>query len=214
MTKEQFIKKLNTELSFLSPEELENRLAFYSEMIDDRIEEGLSEEDAIAEIGDVDEIIAQLKADGMACKKHDSSNPYSNGTYEDPKSANSTPSKKKKTSAWAIVLISVGSPLWITLAIAAIAVILSVYIVIWAVVGSLWAIPIALVCACIGGMITGVALLATGSTLLGITLIGAAMACIGIAIFAGFGCYYLMRPVARLSKAIARLFIRKEKKDA
>ena len=214
MTKEQFIKKLNTELSFLSPEELESRLAFYSEMIDDRIEEGLSEEDAIAEIGDVDEIIAQLKADGLACEKTDNNNPCSDGTYASPKADNSAPSKKKKSSPWIIVLAAVGSPLWITLAAAAILVILSVYIVIWAVVGSLWAIPVALVCACIGGMIAGVVSLATGSTLLGITLIGAAMVCIGIAVFAGFGCYHLMRQAARLSKAIARLFIRKEKKHA
>ena len=49
MTKTQLIEKLKKELSFLPAEELESRLAFYSEMIDDRIEDGLTEEE-VAEI--------------------------------------------------------------------------------------------------------------------------------------------------------------------
>ena len=98
MTREQFVKKLKGELSSLPSEELEGRLAFYSEMIDDRIEEGLSEEEAVAAIGDVDEIIAQLKTDGQTlCKETDDSNPYSDGTYKATESETVVFPKKKKT---------------------------------------------------------------------------------------------------------------------
>ena len=43
--------------------DVEERLTFYSEMIDDRMEEGISEEEAVCEIGSVDEIVSQIIAD-------------------------------------------------------------------------------------------------------------------------------------------------------
>ena len=63
MTKQEFLNKLGKGLSCLPQEDIEERLTFYSEMIDDRMEEGFSEEDAVLEIGDIDEIISQTIAD-------------------------------------------------------------------------------------------------------------------------------------------------------
>ena len=60
MNKQEFLSRLKNGLSALSEKELEERLTFYGEMIDDRIEEGLTEEDAVAAVGSVDEIIAQI----------------------------------------------------------------------------------------------------------------------------------------------------------
>ena len=60
MRKQDFIKELRINLSFLPKEEIEDRISFYSELIDDKIEEGLKEEDAIKSIGSVDEIIDQI----------------------------------------------------------------------------------------------------------------------------------------------------------
>lgn len=59
MNKEAFLLKLRKELSGLPQDELAERLTFYSEIIDDRIEEGLSEEEAVAAVGSVDEIVMQ-----------------------------------------------------------------------------------------------------------------------------------------------------------
>ena len=42
---------------------IEERLEFYSEMIDDRIEEGKSEFEAVREIGDVDEVVSQIASE-------------------------------------------------------------------------------------------------------------------------------------------------------
>ena len=50
MNKQEFLKNLRVSLSNLPQEEIEERIIFYSEMIDDRIEEGLSEEEAKAMI--------------------------------------------------------------------------------------------------------------------------------------------------------------------
>ena len=60
MTKQEFLSKLRSGLVGLPQNEVEERLEFYSEMIDDRMEEGISEEEAISDIGNVDEIISRI----------------------------------------------------------------------------------------------------------------------------------------------------------
>ena len=51
MNKQEFIVALCDRLVGLPEQEVEDRIGFYCEMIDDRIEDGLSEEDAVAAIG-------------------------------------------------------------------------------------------------------------------------------------------------------------------
>ena len=56
MDKKQFLEELRQRLSGLPQNDIEERLAFYAEMIDDRAEEGMSEEEAVAEIGSAEAI--------------------------------------------------------------------------------------------------------------------------------------------------------------
>lgn len=46
MSKQEFLEQLRRGLSGLPREDIEERLKFYSEMLEDRMEEGLSEEEA------------------------------------------------------------------------------------------------------------------------------------------------------------------------
>lgn len=59
MKKQEFLSALKSGLSGLPRQDVEDRLNFYSEIIDDRMEEGLSEEEAVSAVGSVDEIVAQ-----------------------------------------------------------------------------------------------------------------------------------------------------------
>ena len=68
MNKQAFLAQLRKGLSGLPREDIEERLTFYSEMIDDRTEEGLSEEEAVSGIGPVDTIISQSIADTPLAK--------------------------------------------------------------------------------------------------------------------------------------------------
>ena len=52
MSKQEFLDQLRARLSGLPRQDVIERLNFYSEMIDDRMEEGLSEEDAKAMIAE------------------------------------------------------------------------------------------------------------------------------------------------------------------
>lgn len=135
MNKQEFLMRLREGLSGLPQNEIEERLTFYSEMIDDRIEEGLSEEQAVGEIGDIDEIISQIVADiPLAVLVKEKVKP------------------SRKLRVWEIVLLILGSPIWLSLGIAVFSVIIAVYAAIWSVIVSLWAIETALICAALGSI--------------------------------------------------------------
>ena len=61
MNKTQFCVLLGKKLKpYLSPKEMYKTLNFFEEMIDDRIDEGLSEEEAVLQLGDINIIVDQI----------------------------------------------------------------------------------------------------------------------------------------------------------
>ena len=141
MGEQEFLVQLRKGLSGLPQEDIEERLMFYSEMIDDRMEEGITEEDAVAAVGTVDEIVKQVVAE----------TPLAKITKERIK-------PKRRLRAGEIVLLILGSPIWLSLLIAALAVILSLYASLWSVVISLWAVFVSLIGCAFGGVVAGLRL--------------------------------------------------------
>lgn len=190
MTKLQFILTLHDKLSAFPRNEVEERLSFYSEMIEDRMEEGLAEADAVAAAGSVEEIAAQIAAELSA-----------------PEIPEACPGPKKRSRAWQTTLLVLGFPLWFPLLIAAFAVALSFYAVLWAVIVSLWAVFVAL-CACvIAAVASGIGLIAGGNRLGGIALFCAALVCAGLAIFLFFGSRIAMKGAVLLTKKLVKVRI-------
>lgn len=68
MRKEEFLTALRAGLTGLSPEGVEKLVEFCSEMIDDRMEDGLTEEEAVAAAGSLDELIQQAKTELLPVK--------------------------------------------------------------------------------------------------------------------------------------------------
>ena len=60
MKRSEFLEKLKAQLWALPEGDVQNSLDYYSEMIDDRMEDGLPEEEAVAAVGDLDEIVKQI----------------------------------------------------------------------------------------------------------------------------------------------------------
>ena len=61
MDKKQFCTFLENELRlYLSSKEVYKTLNFFKEMIDDRVDEGLSEEQAVSQLGNIDDIVGQI----------------------------------------------------------------------------------------------------------------------------------------------------------
>ena len=186
MTKREFVEALKAKLSALPKDELEERISFYCEMIDDRTEEGFSEEDAVSMIGSADEIAEQIISDI----------PLSKIVMEKV-------SSKRRFKVWETVLLALGSPVWLSLAVAAIAVILSLYVSLWSVIVSLWAVFASLVGSAIGIIIAGTVLAFTDFALIGLSMIGASLVLAGLAILSFFGCKAAAKGIIALTKKMA-----------
>ena len=197
MDKAQFLEELRRRLAGLPQSDLEERLQFYGEMIDDRVEDGLTEAEAVAGIGSVDEIVEQIMADI----------PLSKLVKEKVR-------RRRSLKAWEIVLLVLGSPVWLPLLIAAFAVGLSLYITLWAILISIWAVDLSLAVCAVGGLAAAVFFLVKGSLAgMGMAL-GAAICCAGLAAALFVCCKALTKGLLWLTKkmllGIKTLFIGKE----
>lgn len=197
MNKQEFLAELRKGLTGLPQVDIEERISFYSEMIDDRIEEGLSEAEAVSAIGPVSEVVSQILADTPIRKL-----------------VKEKVQPSRTLRAWEIVLLVLGSPIWLSLLAAALVIILSLYAVLWSVVISLWA-AFGTVAGCaIGGIVAGIVFAMGGNALTGIAMIGAGIFCAGLSIFMFYACKAATKGTIILSKKIClgikRCFVRKE----
>ena len=173
MNKQEFLTELRKGLSGLPQNDIEECLAFYGEMLDDRIEEGLSEDAAVAEIGDANEIVRQTVADIPLAKL-----------------AKERIKPKRRLKAWEIILLALGSPVWLSILIAAAAVIFSLYASVWAVIVSLWSVFVSLAVCAVGSVPLCVLLVA----------LSAGIICAGLSIFMFFGCRETARGILILTR--------------
>lgn len=197
MGKQEFLVQLRKGLSGLPQEDIEERLTFYSEMIDDRMEEGFTEEEAVVAVGSAQEIVAQVVAEI----------PFAKIAKERIKS-------RRQLRVGEIVLLALGSPIWLSLLIAVFAIILSLYISLWAVIISLWAVFASFAACSIGGVLACVVFIVGGNGVSGLAMLAAGIACAGLAIFMFHGCKAVTGGTLILTKKMAiwvkNCFIKKE----
>ena len=197
MTKKEFLDELAKGIAGIPDEDITRSLEFYREMIDDRMEEGKSEEEAVAEIGTVKDAVSQILAEI----------PITKLIKEKVK-------KKRKLGTLEIVLLILGAPIWLSLLVAAFAVILSVYISVWAVIISLWAVFTSLGACTLGGIAAGVIFVCTDNLFSGLAMFAASLILAGFTIFCFFGCKIATKSILILTKkivvAIKNLFVVKE----
>ncbi len=197
MNKEQFLNELRSRLNGLPRAELEERLFFYCEMIDDRVEDGLTEEEAVAGIGTVDEIVDQILEEV----------PLSALVKEKVR-------QRRGLKIWEIILIVLGFPIWLPLLISAFAIALSLYVVLWSIMISIWAVDLSLAACAVGGVLSAVWYLVKGNPAAAGFAFGAAVICAGLAVLLFYGCVELTKALIRLTKkmvlGVKAMFIGKE----
>lgn len=66
MNKYEFLAAVREGLSGIEKNDIDSSLDYYREIIDDKIESGLSEEDAIASLGDIEGIISEIRQGAAA----------------------------------------------------------------------------------------------------------------------------------------------------
>ena len=197
MRKQEFLAELRKELSGLPQDDVEERLSFYGEMIEDWIEEGLWEAEAVSAMGDVAEIVRQTVADTSLVKI-----------------AKERIRPKRHLKGWEIALLTLGSPIWLSLGVAAVAVLSALYVSLWAVMVSLWVVFGALAVCAVVSVPGCVMFAAHGSVAAGLAALSAGIVCAGLSIFLFYGCKAASKAILKLTKRIAiwmkNCFIRKE----
>ena len=186
MTKMQFLMSLHDQLSGLPKDDVEQRLNFYNEMIEDRMEEGMTEAEAVAAIGSVEDIVSQIIEETSLVKI-----------------AKEKIRPKRRMKTWEILLLVLGSPLWLPLLVAAGAVILAVYASAWSVIVSLWAAFGALIASAVAGLVAGIALICISSVPSGMVMLAAGMVCAGLSILMFYGCKASTKGILLLTKKMA-----------
>ena len=197
MTKIQFILALQEKLKGMSKEDLHRSLEYYNEMIDDRIEEGLSEEEAVADVGSVEEIAQQiLEETPMAKLKKEAIR------------------LKEKAEPWQIVLLIVSAPIWLSLLFGLASGLFGLYIGIWSGIIALYAVGGALIVSGIGCVFGTLVVLFTGSHISALAILSCGLICGGIGIFMIIGGKYAVKCTIWITKKVWQwvksLFVRKE----
>ena len=197
MTKHEFLWKLEEGLYGLPREDIQRSLDYYSEMIEDRMEDGLSEEEAVAALGPVEDIRAAILAEIPL-----------------PRLVKESVRPKRKLRAWEIVLLILGSPVWVPLIAAAVIVVLSVYVTLWAGVVTLYAGNLTVAAGGLAGVFFLFRMLAMGQMAQGVLFLGGGLVCLGLAILLFFGINQVSKGLIWLTKrcllALKGCFVRKE----
>ena len=158
MNKKEFLSVLGKGLKRLPNEEQDKWLDFYAEMIDDRMEEGIAEEEAVAAIGTPEQIIEQILPQSKPAKK------------------------KRELKTWQLVLLIVGSPLWLSLVIAAAAVVLALMVSAWAVVIAFYASAVSMVASGVAVAVCAPMYMAQGYVDSGLFQLGAGLFSTGLGV--------------------------------
>lgn len=186
MTKQLFLNELSAALHGLPREERYRTLRYYDELIDDRMEDGQSEEEAVSGLGEPEQVAREILGEEEA--------PASTG---------------KGRKVWLIVLLALGFPLWGSLLLAAVIVLLCVYLCLFLPAFVLGVLSLA----SLAGAVVGVAGtpflildvgLFTGGLPAGLFQLGLSVALLGLAVLSALGFYFTGKATVKAGRAIWR----------
>lgn len=202
MNKAEFLKELKNKISDMPYSEVEKTLSFYTESIDDRMEDGMSEEEAVSRLGDIDTIAKEIRADLPI-------------TTLIGKKVKQSRDKASNKTLW-IVLAICGIPFWLPIAIGFTAAVLSVYFSIWAVIISIYAVVFSFAIAAIAGLIAGIVCIFNAGFYQLALFIGASLCLAGLFIMTVRPMFLLCKKMVLLTgtffKWVKSLFVSKEVK--
>lgn len=194
MKKQEFLNELRERLNGLPPSDIDDRISFYEEMINDRMDDGKSEEEAVADIGTVDDIVNEIVRDTPLVKL----------VKEKIK-------PKRKLKAWEIVLLILGFPLWFPLVLTALILCLVAYLLIWILVIVCYVVELSLVVVGTAAPVLMIIQAVNGGQV--VAYLGLWIMCLGGAILLFLGCIGATKLTLKLSKkiitSIKKAFVKK-----
>ena len=160
------------------------------------MDEGKSEEEAIKDLGTVEEIVNQVAEETSLVKL-----------------VKEKVTPKRKIKGWEIALIICGFPLWFPLVLTCLILLFVGYLLTWVFTIVAYVIEGSFAVVSVAGLIAFFAYLFGGE--FNLLPLGASIACLGAAILFAFACYFITKGNIKLSKNIfiwiKRRFMRKGK---
>ena len=186
MLKQEFLTQLRSGLEAASIEDIDECIEFYDEMISDRIESGMNEESAVAQMESIDSIINNYKAEKPVAKL----------IMDKVQKSHEEAKGKGKGTLW-IVLAIIGFPIWLPILIVVFTLLLTLYIVLWCIVVAVFCVLVLIGAVALSGLFVFI-MMFTGLVPwpLGIFSLGAGLFLGGLAAL-------LWHPIWSLCKAIA-----------
>lgn len=195
MTKQMFLNQLAGELHRMPQEERFRTLSYYDELVDDRIEDGQSEEEAVASLGDPGQVAREILGEEEA-----------------------SVSTKTGRKVWLIVLLVLGFPLWGSLLLAGICLLLSIYLLLFVPTLVLGALALGFLAAAVMGVLGTPFLIFdqgifAGGLPAGVFQLGLSVALLGLSILSAVGLYFMVKGTVKVSKSLWRWLGRSFKKE-
>lgn len=186
MNKQMFLDGLRAALAQLPADEIEKTLSYYAEIIDDRIEDGMSEEEAVASMEPIETLAARVVNEAPAVDK----------------AVRKVKNSGIPTGVW-VVLAIFGFPIWFPLLLAGLALIFATFVSLIGVIISLVAVVAALA---VSGLVVSIVGIATGGFGgAGVLLcLGVGFILLGLALLLAFPVAYLIKGVWFGIKALFR----------
>lgn len=185
-----FLEELRIKLSHLPSSEVEKVISFYSESLQDKIEDGMSEEDAVKSFGPTDDIVKAIEDEI----------PLTTIVRDKVASKTKKGDGSKSNKLLIFVIIVLTFPIWVTilgllfgLVVACLAIIFTIPVVIGTLYASLF--PIALF-----GIFLGVIRMLTLSFATGLGYLGVGFVSLGLI-------FILFKPMVYLAKKLVQLIL-------
>ena len=185
MRKPDFLAALSDALQGLPQSDIDKSIEYYNEIIEDQMEDGTGEEEAVATLGRPEEIAKQILMDTAL-----------------PKLMRAKVKPTHTLRGWEIVLLILGSPIWFSLLIAAASILFSLYITIWAAIVCLYACNLTFAIGSVFFPIQGCVFVFTGHYAAAAFYFGATLVCLGITVLLFFGFNNITDKLIALSKKL------------
>ena len=166
MKKNEFIRELKYRLSGYPRDVVVNAVNYYTECIEDAVEDGRDEEEAVAALGSMDEIVRNTLRDVPLTKL-----------------VKERVSPKRKLTGFEVIILILGFPIWFPLLIAAWAIFFAFYVVIWSLVFTIAVTSIALIAAGIVAFIGSIGTIYTGAFGPAVFGMGSGLICFAVGLF-------------------------------
>ncbi|MFA5421988.1 MAG: DUF1700 domain-containing protein [Bacilli bacterium] len=201
MKKKEFLDNLRREIRNLPYDEVEKTITYYEEIISDRMEDGATEDDAVASLGSPEAIARDLLAN----------QPFSTIIKRKVEDFKNRPNSENNAAL--IIILVLLFPFWFPLVMSLLGVIISLFAAVGSLIVAIWAISIAIGASGIALFAASFVAFATSQVATGFFSIGVGFALIGLSILAVILSIYATKGIIKLLDllihSIKKMFFRR-----